>query len=265
MGKIRTRLIGIEEVEKLQKMEQKERSAEKKAEKKKLKSEDADTKPENTENEEKDTKAVKKNKKQEEKVVEKRKRGKKYKEAVKQVDLKKQYDVEEAVELLKKISFAKFDESVELHINVLKEGLRGEIELPHSTGKTVRVAVVSDAVLEKLDKGVIDFDILISHPSFMPKLAKYARTLGPKGLMPNPKAGTISPTPEEAAKKFEKGTMRWKAEAKAPIIHQLVAKLSHEPTSITANVKAFLDAVGTKNVKAAFIKSSMSPALLEVH
>lgn len=259
MGKIRTRTIGVEEIEEKQKEEQKKRSAEKKMEKNKDTKEEVVKETEKAEAPKEEKKVIKKKDKKTD--TPKKVRGKKYTEALKKTDQKKKYTVEEAVTHLKKIAFAKFDESVELHLNVLKESMRGEVELPHTTGKTVRVVIVSDAVLEKLEKGVVDFDILIAHPSFMPKLAKYARSLGPKGLMPNPKAGTISPNPEEAAKKFEKGTLRWKTEGKAPLIHQLVAKLPHETKAITENVTAFLNSVGVKNIKNAFIKSSMSPSL----
>lgn len=251
MGKIRTRFIGIEEIEKQQKEDQKKRSSEKKVEKGEEENQNQEVKVETS-----NKKSKKKDKKLNVHV-----RGKKYQEALKKIDEKKEYQLQEAVETLKKIAFAKFEESVELHINVLNEGLRGEIELPHSTGKTVRVAIVSDTLLETIDKGIIDFDILIAHPSFMPKLAKYAKTLGPKGLMPNPKAGTISPNPEEAAKKFEKGMLRWKAESKFPIVHQLIGKLPHETNALVENATAFLNSVGRKNIKNAFIKSTMSPSL----
>lgn len=251
MGKIRTRFIGIEEIEKQQKEDQKKRSSEKKVEKGEEENQNQEVKVETS-----NKKSKKKDKKLNVHV-----RGKKYQEALKKIDEKKEYQLQEAVETLKKIAFAKFEESVELHINVLNEGLRGEIELPHSTGKTVRVAIVSDTLLETIDKGIIDFDILIAHPSFMPKLAKYAKTLGPKGLMPNPKAGTISPNPEEAAKKFEKGMLRWKSESKFPIVHQLIGKLPHETNALVENATAFLNSVGRKNIKNAFIKSTMSPSL----
>lgn len=273
MGKIRTRIIGNEEIEEKQKKEQKVRSMEKKLEKKKEKASEL----------EKETKSVmpseveasqsvdpsasvgmtkKKEKKQKApKVAKIKPRGKQFKKAEAQVDKNKFYELTEAVDLLKKIKFAKFEEAVEIHLNVFSEGLKGEVELPHSTGKTVRVAIMSDALLDKLEKGTIDFDILISHPSFMPKLAKYARTLGPKGLMPNPKTGTLSTTPEETAKKFGKGTLRWKSEAKFPLIHQLVAKLPHETKAIVENTAVFINSVGKKNIKSAFIKTTMSPSL----
>lgn len=267
MGKIRTRFIGDESTEDEQKKEQRERAKRKKMEK--ILHENPEVSDELVEKKEKKTeeKADKKEAaapaKAEAKSAKKapRKRGKKYKEALKKVDVEKVYELKEAIEAIKKAAFAKFPESVELHLNTDKQGLKGEIELPHSTGKTVRVAIVDDKVIEQLEKGVIEFDILITHPSFMPRIAKYARTLGPKGLMPNPKSGTVSPNPEEVAKKFQKGTLRWKTEGKAPLIHQMVAKLPSSTEEIAENVIAFIGSVGKKNIKAAFIKSTMSPAL----
>ena len=180
---------------------------------------------------------------------------------VKTSDKTKLYSVDEAIKLLKKIKFTAFDQSVELHLNVDETGLRGEVELPNSTGKTVRIAVVDDKVLENIEKGKIDFDVLVTHPSFMPKLAKFAKVLGPKGLMPNPKAGTISPTPDVVVKKFQKGTIRWKTEAKAPLIHQMIGKLSHDDKALVENATKFVSSVGAKHIQNAFIKSTMSPSL----
>jgi len=200
---------------------------------------------------------VKKEEKTPKKNVSKKVRGKKYLEAKKKMGEKKMVKLTEAIELLKKAKYAAFDESVDLHINVVKTGLRGEVELPHSTGKVVRVAIVSDTVLEQLANGKIEFDVLITHPSFMSKLARFAKVLGPKGLMPNPKAGTVSTTPEEVAKKFMKGTLRWKTEPKFPIIHQMVGKLSYDSKNLVENAQAFIDAVGKTQIKSVFITSSM--------
>ncbi|MFZ1549512.1 MAG: 50S ribosomal protein L1 [Microgenomates group bacterium] len=260
MGKIRTRVIGLEDVEKEQKKEQKKRAQEKKIVTK--------TAPEQEEikdsTAEVSTEAVEKPKKIKKVVIKetkKRTRGKNYRGAKDQVKQEKVYALDEAVSILKKIKYAKFDESVELHINTTAEGLRGEVSLPHSTGKTVRVAIVDDALLDKLAENKIDFDILVSHPSFMPKLARYAKVLGPRGLMPNPKTGTISPKPEEIAKKFAGGLMKWKSEAKFPIVHQMIGKVSLDDKAITENVQTFIQAVGPAKIKEVFIKTTMSPAL----
>lgn len=188
-------------------------------------------------------------------------RGKKYKAIAKTADKAKKYTTEDAVTLLKKMKYVKFDESVDVHLNLLKEGVKGEIELPHSTGKTVRVAVLDDKVLAALENGKIEFDILITHPSFMPKIAKFAKILGPKGLMPNPKAGTISANPEEVAKKFMKGMLRFKSESKFPLMHQIIGKLSYEDKKLVDNIKAFVAAVGKANIKEAYVASSMSPSV----
>jgi large subunit ribosomal protein L1 len=255
MGKIRTRTLGVEEVEKKQKKAQKVRSEEKK----KVKSSSAKSKEEKIAAVPvKPTVEVKKVK---EAVIKTKAHGKKYMEVKKLVDKSKSYSLVEAVKLVKKLKYAKFDESVELHLNVDKAGLRGEVELPFSTGKSFRVKIVSDAVLAEIEKGDLNFDILITHPSFMPKLAKYAKVLGPKGLMPNPKSGTISPQPEEVAKKFAKGTLRYKTEAKFPLIHQMIGKVSFEDKDLVANAEAFLKAVGYAHILQAFIKTTMSPSV----
>ncbi len=259
MGKIRTRVLGYEEVEKEQKEEQKKRSAEKKAKEGKGEKDETEVEGQAAQEQSEKPKKSKKGKKSRNMPV--HVKGKKYQKSLEKVDKTKTYTLLEAVELLKKIKFASFDESVELHLNVDETGLKGEIELPHSTGKTVRVKIVDDAALESIEKGIIDFDILIAHPSFMPKLAKFARVLGPKGLMPNPKAGTVSPKPEEVAKKFEKGTLRWKTEPKFPLVHQMIGKISAEDKAIVENASAFMKAVGVKHIKQAVIKSSMSPGV----
>lgn len=283
MGKIRTRIVGLEEVEEEQKKQQKERAAAKKAEKsakeeKKAKKASSKAmqelkeveKKEKMEGEEKAPEAAEVEAQMvrpssAEKSKPKKKgqpaKGKKHKIAEKSIDTNKAYSVGEAVTILKKVKYAAFDESVELHLNVLETGLKGEIELPHSTGKSVRVAIVDDALIEKLEKGILDFDVLITHPSFMPKLAKFARVLGPKGLMPNPKAGTISPNPEEVAKKFDKGLLKWKTEPKFPIVHQMIGKISHDEKALTENAQAFLNSVGAGKIKAAYIKTTMSPSV----
>lgn len=281
MGKVRTRVLGNEEVEEKQKKEQKVKTEEKKAlkatskgkDKKKLSKavevlKEAEAKAKNEEqSEESDVKETKPEKaKKEKKVVASEKvkthvRGKKYKGAEKHVSKDKIYSLKEAISTLKKIKYAKFDESVELHLNTDEAGLKGEIQLPHSTGKIVRTKIVDDKVLDEIEAGKFDFDVLITHPSFMPKLAKYARVLGPKGLMPNPKAGTVSQTPEEVVKKFAKGTLRWKTEEKFPLIHQMIGKISAEDKALSENAQTFIQSVGKVHIKQAYIKTTMSPSV----
>lgn len=257
MGKIRTRILGLADIEKQQKEEQKEHSAEKKVEA----GEESKSSIKAAAKEAKVVEAKKNEAKTAKANVSKKVRGKKYLEAKKKLGSVKKMKLAEAVELLKKAKYVSFDESVDLHMNVEKTGLRGEVELPHSTGKTVRVAIVNDTVLEQLANGKIEFDVLITHPSFMSKLARFAKVLGPKGLMPNPKAGTVSATPEEVAKKFMKGTLRWKTEPKFPLIHQLIGKLSYDSKNLTENAQAFINAVGKAQIKSMFIASSMGPSI----
>jgi len=282
MGKVKTRILGDESIEKKQKEEQKMRSAVKKSAKKtddhKIRAqgmkggermkqvevgEEAVKKMQKAKQliEADSTQIVTRKDAEKKKKIKVKVRGKKYQKSKKQVDGKKTYSVKDGVSLLKKLKFAKFDESVELHLNVDEIGLKGEVELPHSTGKTTKVKIVDDKVLEDIEKGKLDFDILITHPQYMPKLARFAKVLGPKGLMPNPKAGTISPKPEEVAKKFSKGGVRWKTEAKAPIIHQMIGKISNDEKVIEDNASAFLSSIGKNHILSAFIKTTMSPSV----
>ncbi len=274
MGKIRTRVLGIEEVEEKQKKEQKKHADEKKVKKTAKETTESEVEVKTSKKEEVEKSSdkkktdVKKGKKSEEKEETQSKpsvRGKKYTESAKKVDPKKIYSLSEGIKLLKKIKFANFDESVELHINLDEQGLRGEADLPHSIGKTVRAKIVDDSVIGAIEKGIIDFDILISHPSYMPKLVKFAKLLGPRGLMPNPKVGTVSTNPEEALNKFTKGVIRWKSEAKFPLLHQLIGKISYKEADIEENARVFIQSVGKTHIKKIFIKTTMSPSIrLEV-
>lgn len=273
MGKIRTRVLGLEDLEDKQKQDQKERAEEKKVKKSATETKDAAVELKDKKTSKKvekqkaadDKKTAVKESKAAQKDAETKKtesgRSKKYMAAVKKVDPKKIYSLPEAIALLKKIKYANFDESLELHINLDEQGLRGEVDLPHSIGKTVRVAIVDEKVIEAIEKGIIDFDVLISHPSFMPKLVKFAKTLGPRGLMPNPKTGTVSTNPEETKNKFTKGVIRWKSEPKFPLLHQLIGKISYKDEDIAENVMLYLKSVGKVHIKKAFIKTTMSPSL----
>lgn len=171
------------------------------------------------------------------------------------------YPLQDAVALLKEISRVRFDPSVELHLNLLVEKVSGELQLPHGTGKTVKVEIASEKTLVKLNDNKIDFDVLIAAPAMMPKLAKYAKILGPKGLMPNPKNGTISPDPEAAAKKFSGGLIHYKSEPKSPLMHLVIGKLSFDKKQLVDNLNAVIESVQPKNIAAAFICSSMSPSI----
>ena len=179
----------------------------------------------------------------------------------KMVDRTKTYVISEALTLLPEINFTKFDPTVELIVNTVDKGLRVNLQLPHSTGKEVRVAIANDELLKKLETGKIDFDVLVSAPEFMAKLAKYAKLLGPKGLMPNPKNNTISPDPEKLAATFKAGQVTLKTEAEAPIIHTVIGKLSQDKKLLEENCKAILTAITAPKIRSAYLKTTMSPSV----
>jgi large subunit ribosomal protein L1 len=203
----------------------------------------------------------------------KQKHSKSYTKVSSLVDKNKKYKLSEALELLEKLKRAKFDESVELHFNTHDKGISGNFTLPHGTGKQTRVAIANqtedpkavEELVKNIEAGQIDFDVLIATPDAMPKLARVARVLGPRGLMPNPKNGTVTPKPLEAAKVFEGGQMNFKTESKFPLLHLTVGKVSFGEKKLAENIKVVVEAVKTKNIKAATIKATMSPGLkLEV-
>lgn len=188
--------------------------------------------------------------------------GKKIKTALSKVDRTKLYTVEDAVKLIKETSITSFDATVTLHLNLSKDApSRVELTFPHLAGTAKRVAIADDKLLKDLDAGKLDFDILLTTPAFMPKLAKYARILGPKGLMPSPKSGTITPEPEKRAKEFAGGKTVVKAEAKFPLMHVTVGKTSQKPAELVANIQALLKAVKSKNIDKATLASTMSPGV----
>lgn len=191
----------------------------------------------------------------------KKQRGKKYLSVKMKIVPEQAYSLPEAINLLKETSFSKFDGKAEAHLLTAKKGVKGEVVLPHFESKAKRIEIASDETLKKIEAEKIDFDVLIATPAFMTKLVKYAKTLGPKGLMPNPKDGTISENPAEAAKKFEKASLNFKTEANAPLIHTVFGKVSQKENELEENLKALIEAVGIRNIKKAVIKATMGPAI----
>lgn len=190
------------------------------------------------------------------------------------------YTLEAAVKNLKEASSVKFDETLEVAIRLnvdprqADQNLRGMISLPHGTGKTVKVAVFCDEdkvaeakaagadkagaeeLIAEIKKGTVDFDVAIATPDMMPKMGQVARVLGPKGLMPNPKLGTVTPNFAEAVKKAKAGQAEYRVE-KLGIIHAGVGKLSFGEEKLMDNLKAFLDVITKsrpKSVKGTFVK-----------
>lgn len=188
-------------------------------------------------------------------------RSKRYKALKARVDKNKLYPLKEAVELLVSLANSKIDETVEVHISTKVDRLIGSVNLPHGTGKTQKVAIADKKLIDRVSKGKIDFDILIATPQMMPKIAKVAKILGPKGLMPNPKAGTITNKPEELKKKLEAGEIRFKTEPKAPLLHLVIGKISFGPKKLLENLKALIKVIGLKNIKKAVLTSTHSPGI----
>lgn len=194
-------------------------------------------------------------------------RSKRYQEALKLVDKTKLYPLSDALKLVKQTSMTKFDGTVELHVNLNpmtmgdKKEMRGSVSLPHGTGKQVRVVIADEAVLSEIEAGKINFDILVAHPSMMSKLAKVAKILGPKGLMPNPKTGTVTQEPEKRAKELSQGQVNFKTEPDQPIIHMSVGKVSFEEKKLADNVNAILDAVGRGKVARVTLSATMGPGI----
>lgn len=187
-------------------------------------------------------------------------RSKKYSEVKSKVS-GKAYKVSDAVALVKEISYTKFDGTVELHLVLKKGGVNLQVALPHSTGKTKKIEVADDNTIKKLESGKIDFDLLLATADMMPKLVKYAKILGPKGLMPNPKNGTVIKSAKDADK-FGGNTIQVKTEKDAPLVHTIVGKVSQKSEELVKNTEAILAALGKdKQIVRAFLTSTMSPSV----
>ncbi|MDR2426101.1 MAG: 50S ribosomal protein L1 [Endomicrobium sp.] len=218
--------------------------------------------------------------------------GKRLKEVSKLVDKSKLYTLDEAVSLVKQIANAKFDETVELHIKLgidpkqSDQIVRGTVTLPHGIGKTRKVAVITkgekqkeahdagadlvggDDLIEDISKGVLDFDILVATPDIMKDLSKVAKILGPKGLMPNPKAGTVTFEVGETVKELKKGRVEYKNDSYG-IIHCSVGKVSFDKEKLADNIKVLFEVIlkakpsSSKGqyIKSISISSTMGPGV----
>ncbi|MDO8503532.1 MAG: hypothetical protein Q7S60_02475 [bacterium] len=194
------------------------------------------------------------------KRVSEKHRGKKYLAAKMKVEPGKAYTPIDAVKLAKETSISKFDGSIELHLVLNKSSVSTRAELPHGTGKKKKVEIANEGTIEKLKTGKVDFDVLLATADFMPKLVPFAKILGPRGLMPNPKAGTIIQDPKDA-EKFSGNTVAIKSEKQAPLVHLVIGKVSQSEKEVSENLEAVISAVGSKDIEKAVIKASMGPAI----
>jgi large subunit ribosomal protein L1 len=218
--------------------------------------------------------------------------GKKFQKSASLVEKNKSYTLTEAVDLATKTSLTKFDATVELHINLgvdprhADQNVRDNLVLPQGTGKVVRVAVLADVddaatakkvgadiagideVLKDLDKGLINFDILIAVPAQMAKLGKYARTLGPRGLMPNPKSGTVTTDIATAVSQAKAGRVEYRVDSTG-IVHLGIGKVSFGATKLMENANAVIASIKSNKpasvkgnyIKAVHMATTMGPSI----
>jgi len=209
-------------------------------------------------------------------------RGKKYQEVAKLVDSTVVYSLADALELAVKTNPSKFDASVEVHVKLgvdprqADQNIRATVSLPNGTGKTIRVAVFApetdhaaatqagadivgdETFLALLDKEDVTFDVLIATPAYMPRLGKYARQLGPRGLMPNPKSGTVATDVAKATKEAKAGKVEYRVDKQA-IVHLSIGKVSFGAQGLAENAKAFFDSLQSQKpttLKDAYVKST---------
>jgi len=194
-------------------------------------------------------------------------RGKKYKEACKLVDKTKLYDIKEAIKLVKESSYTKFDGSVELHVKLgvdsrqADQQVRGAVVLPNGTGKNIRVLVITkennfkaaqeagadyvgaEEMIQKIQvENWFDFDVIVASPDMMAAIGKVGRLLGPKGLMPNPKTGTVTPDVAKAVRDAKAGKVEYRLD-KNNIIHLLIGKVSFDDDKLVENFNTVISAI----------------------
>jgi large subunit ribosomal protein L1 len=208
-------------------------------------------------------------------------RGKSYRKVAENVDSDKLYSLSEALEIATKTNPSKFDASVEIHVRLgvdprqADQNVRATVSLPNGTGKKIRVAVFApegdhaaatkagadvvgdEEFLKQLDKELVDFDILIATPAFMPRLGKYARLLGPRGLMPNPKSGSVATDVAKAVTEAKAGKVEYRVDKQA-IVHLAIGKVSFGADKLAENAKSFFDSLASQKpttLKSSYVKT----------
>ncbi len=203
-------------------------------------------------------------------------RSQKYQEVMRGLDKSKAYPLSEAIELTKKLSYSKITGTLEAHINTVNTGIRGLVSLPFVSGKKLRILVFGssnapkaddeitigdESIIEEINKGKVNFDLIVTTPEWMPKLAKIARILGPRGLMPNPKNNTITTDLKKTIEGFQTGKTEYKTEPKAPVMHIALGKLNQPDVELTANLKTLLQTLGKSRIKKVTLSPTMGPSV----
>lgn len=201
-------------------------------------------------------------------------RSKKYQEKTEGLNRSKSYSLAEVVDMVKNLSYSKFNGTLEAHIVTAQTGLRGLISLPYASGRKIRVLafgknapesgadiIGDDFILSQIEKGQINFDIIVTTPEWMPKLAKVAKILGPRSLMPNPKNGTITEDLKKAVAGFQGGKTEFKTEGKTPVIHLSLGKLDQPTEQLQANLKTLLQTLGKSRVVKVHLAPTMGPSV----
>lgn len=189
----------------------------------------------------------------------------------------KTYKLNDALELVKKTSYSKFPGTLEAHINTISTGIRGTISLPFASGKKMIVVafgkgaeasgadiIGDEKVLGDIKSGKMSFDVLVTTPEWMPKFSPLARILGPRGLMPNPKNGTIATnadTLKKAVEGYHAGKTEYKTESKAPVMHLAMGKLDQPTEELAANIKALLQVLGKSRIRKVALAPTMGPSV----
>ncbi len=201
-------------------------------------------------------------------------RSKKYQEAAEKIEKTQLYPLTEAIDLSKNTSYGKFNAALEVHINTNVKNVRGLVSLPHLSGKQLKVLafgqgaaeagadmVGDDERLAQIEKGKIDFDALVATPVWMVKLARSAKILGPRGLMPNPKNGTVTDNLEKAIAELKSGKVEYKTETNLTVMHLMIGKLSQPAEELAVNLKTLYWAIGKSKVKKLVLSPTMGPAI----
>ena len=206
-------------------------------------------------------------------------RSKKYQEAKAKVDPQQKYPLNEAIKLVQEVSYSKFEGTLEAHLNTNAKNLRGLVSLPFLVGKKLTILAFpstnsgqaadfgenvipgNEETINDIVKGKFNFDVVVTTPEWMPKLAKCAKILGPRGLMPNPKSGTITDNLAKTITELQGGKTEYKTESNGQVIHLSIGKVSQKEDEIGANIKTLVNTIGKSKIAKITLAPTMGPGV----